>query len=434
MNIARMTISLMVAAMTALLILMLAFPEASWEAGVAGLAIWWDVLFPSLFPFFVISELMLGFGIVHFLGKLLDPLMKPLFRIPGSGGFVAAMGFASGYPVSAKLATKLREQRLISRVEGERLVAFTTSSDPIFLIGAVSVGFFGSSSLAGILAIAHYGSALLLGFIMRFYGTKEEENKGPGNEKASGGAAKGPGSEDGLQGNSSAGAAGAKFSLRLALKAMHEARINDGRSLGELLKQAVSSSLQLMAVVGGLVVFFSVVLKLLTASGIMGLLYAGVHSILGMTGLPAALAEPFMGGIFEVTLGARAAAAPADVPLMYKAAAAAFILSWGGLSVHAQVASILNGADLRYLPFLAARLAHGFLAAILLVLLWNPFMGSRSSSASFIRSEGEMLLGWGSVPDALLIFLKLISVLLIFSLLARIIHRLLMRDEGRSRK
>ncbi|WP_375142998.1 hypothetical protein [Paenibacillus sp. D2_2] len=36
---------------------------------------------------------------------------------------------------------------------------------------------------------------------------------------------------------------------------------------------------------------------------------------------------------------------------MFKAAAAAFILSWGGLSVHAQVASILNDTDLRYLPF-----------------------------------------------------------------------------------
>ncbi|GJM81041.1 hypothetical protein HMSSN139_35370 [Paenibacillus sp. HMSSN-139] len=140
-----------------LAVLMVGYPEASWQAGVRGLAIWWDVLFPSLFPFFVISEMLLGFGIVHFLGKLLDPLMRPVFRIPGSGGFVLAMGFASGYPVSAKLATKLREQRLVSRAEGERLVSFTTSSDPIFLIGAVSVGFFGNPKLAGALALAHYG-------------------------------------------------------------------------------------------------------------------------------------------------------------------------------------------------------------------------------------------------------------------------------------
>lgn len=427
MNLTRIAISLIILTMTSLGVLMVYYPAVSWEAGVTGLAIWWEVLFPSLFPFFVISELMLGFGIVHFLGKLLDPLMKPLFRIPGSGGFVAAMGFASGYPVSAKLATKLREQRLISRVQGERLVAFTTSSDPIFLIGAVSVGFFGSSQLAGILALAHYGSALLLGILLRFYGTREEESllQGSAIDMIPDQGSAPPGRMS---------SSPAKFSLRSALKAMHEARLNDGRSLGELLKQAVSSSLQLMAVVGGLVVFFSVILKLLTASGIMSLLYAGIQSLLVMASLPADLAEPFVGGMFEVTLGAKAAAAPPGVPLMYKAAAAAFILSWGGLSVHAQVASILNGADLRYLPFLAARLIHGILAASLLLLLWTPIMGSGSAAMLLISPEEEMSVGWSSVPDAFVIFLKWIAVLLILSLLARIIHRILARTEGRTRK
>lgn len=60
------------------MLLMLLHPEASLGAALRGLAIWWDVLFPSLFPFFVISEIMLGLGIVHLFGALLDPLMRPL--------------------------------------------------------------------------------------------------------------------------------------------------------------------------------------------------------------------------------------------------------------------------------------------------------------------------------------------------------------------
>lgn len=158
------------------MLLMLLHPEASLGAALRGLAIWWDVLFPSLFPFFVISEIMLGLGIVHLFGALLDPLMRPLFGIPGSGGFVAAMGYVSGYPVGAKLTAKLREQNLISRVEGERLVAFTTSSDPIFLLGAVSVGFFRDASLGLILALAHYGSGLIVGLLMSFHGRKEQRS------------------------------------------------------------------------------------------------------------------------------------------------------------------------------------------------------------------------------------------------------------------
>ncbi len=132
------------AGLGALLIIMLmaCFPSQTLESSLRGVMIWWQVLFPALFPFLVISELMLGFGIVHFFGKLLDPLMRPLFRLPGIGSFVVAMGYVSGYPVGAKLTVQLWEQRLVNRAEGERLVAFTTTSDPVFLIGAVSVGLF----------------------------------------------------------------------------------------------------------------------------------------------------------------------------------------------------------------------------------------------------------------------------------------------------
>lgn len=152
------------------MVLMLMYPSGTLAAALRGLSIWWDVLFPSLFPFFVISEMLLGFGVVHLFGALLDPLMRPLFNIPGSGGFVAAMGYVSGYPVGAKLTAKLREQQLVSRAEGERLVAFTTSSDPIFLLGAVSVGFFHDASLGLVLALAHYGSGLIVGLLMSFHG------------------------------------------------------------------------------------------------------------------------------------------------------------------------------------------------------------------------------------------------------------------------
>lgn len=386
-------------------VLMISYPEACWVAGTRGLAIWWNVLFPSLFPFFVISEIMLGFGIVHFLGKLLDPLMKPLFRIPGSGGFVAAMGFASGYPVSAKLATKLREQGLVSRIEGERLVAFTTSSDPIFLIGAVAVGFFGNPQLAGILAIAHYGSAIIIGICMRFYGTSADAQ-----------------SAQPTKSNRST------ISLHAALQAMHEARMADGRGLGELLRQAITSSLQLMTVVGGLVVFFSVMLEVLTVSHGMSILYNGLRHLLPMLALPAELAEPFIGGLFEVTLGAKAAAAPVGISLVFKTAAAAFILSWGGLSVHAQVASILNGADLRYLPFLFARIFHAVLSAILVLLLWKPLANHLPAFIPSYLSERSILSSWSAWPNLLIISLIIFSILFILSILIRIIH-LVISDE-----
>ncbi|WP_150268958.1 sporulation integral membrane protein YlbJ [Paenibacillus tepidiphilus] len=354
------------------MLLMLLHPESSLTAALRGLSIWWDVLFPSLFPFFVISELMLGFGVVHLLGALLDPLMRPLFNIPGTGGFVAAMGYVSGYPVGARLTAKLREQGMISRVEGERLVAATTSSDPIFLLGAVSVGFFHDASLGLALAVAHYGGGLIVGLLMSFHGRSEDA-------EASGKQEPQPGT-----GNAEGGR------LRTAFRAMAEARARDGRSLGELLRGAVQSSLQLIIVVGGLVVFFNVLMELLARTGILSLLFGAIAQLLPWAGLPPELSAALGSGLFEVTIGARSAGAAApSIPLEYKAAAAAFILSWGGLSVHAQVASILNGTGLRYMPFLAARLIHAFLSGALLLLLWKPLHSLGASQGS-----------WDAVPAA----------------------------------
>jgi sporulation integral membrane protein YlbJ len=340
-------------------ILLIVFPQKGFEAAVRGVSIWWDILFPALFPFFVISELLLGFGIVHYLGALLDPMMRPVFRIPGIGGFVMAMGFASGYPVAARLTSQLWDQKLVNREEGERLVAFTTSSDPIFLVGAVCVGFFHDAGLALVLALAHYGSAVMLGILMRFHGSRVLPTAAPPVSKVP--------------------------IWRRAFEAMHEARIRDGRPIGVLLGQAVNHSLGLSFIVGGLVVFFSVVLEVLTAGHIMGFLYSGIQAILELTGLPGSLAESVIKGIFEVTIGAKAAGSAAgEISLVSKMAIAAFVLSWAGLSVHAQIVSLLSNTNLRYFPFLAARFIHGVLAAVLVLLLWKPLQPVEAHLSVFL--------------------------------------------------
>jgi len=327
-----------------LIALMAAHPSASLGASLRGVAVWWDVLFPALFPFFVMAELMLGFGVVHFFGTLLDPLMRPVFRLPGVAGFAVTMGLVSGYPVGARLAARLREQEQISRTEGERLVAFVTTSDPIFLIGAVSVGFFHQPALAPLLAAAHYGGALVIGLIFRRYRRREPITR-------------------------AARTAGVRL-LPAALAAMHRARSEDGRPPGRLLQDAIGSALRLNIVVGGLVVFFSVVMELLARANILGLLDAVLQPLLRGAGLPAPLSSAFVSGLFEVTLGAKAAA-ESGAPLLYRAAAAAWVLSWAGLSVHAQIASIIGKTDIRYAPFLAARAAHGVISAALVFALWG---------------------------------------------------------------
>ena len=335
--------------------LALAMPSAALEASLRGVAIWWDVLFPALFPFFVLSEVMLGFGVVHFAGTLLDPLMRFLFRIPGLGGFVLAMGFVSGYPVGARMTSRLMEQRLLDREQGERLVVMTTTADPLFLIGAVCVGFFGSKEAAPLLACAHYGGAMLIGLPVRQWMGRGRSGKPPAALRSSFGFGR----------------------LGEAVQAMRRARLEDGRPAGVMLNDALRSSIRLMIVVGGLVVFFSTALTLLLESGLLRWLQDWTGGVLQALGLSGALASALTQGTLEVTLGAKAAASNASVPLADRLAAAAFVLSWAGFSVHAQVAGLMSRTEWRYAPFVRARLLHAAVSSLLVYALW-PLLGVKS--------------------------------------------------------
>src|SRR5699024_10821976 len=86
------------------------FPSQALEASIHGLNMWWEIVFPSLLPFFIKAVLLISFGVVHFLGVLFEPIMRVLFIVPGVGSFGWIMGMASGYPTGAKIPVRLREE------------------------------------------------------------------------------------------------------------------------------------------------------------------------------------------------------------------------------------------------------------------------------------------------------------------------------------
>lgn len=359
----------------ALVLMLVAHSQISFEAAVRGLKIWWEVVFPSTLPFIVLSEILMGLGVVHFFGVLLEPLMRPLFNVPGTGGFVLAMGFSSGYPVAAKLTTSLREQGSLTKAEGERLVSFTTTGDPLFVMGAVAIGFFHSEQMGIILSLTHYLSAILLGILFRLYAPTAAISK-PLDKTTS------------------------SLPYR-ALQAMHRARLRDRRPFGKLMGDAVQSALNTLFMIGGFIIVFSVLIQLFQAIELTAFITKLLAIILGPFGVPPSLSQAIVSGLFEVTLGAQAASdAPAAVPIVWKAAIASAVLSWGGLSVHAQVASILSTTDIRVMPYLIARSLHALLAAILTVILWKPLTSiawlQEKSVPVFLPNQSELTLSnWG---------------------------------------
>ena len=121
------------------------FPAQAAEAAKDGLLLCYNVIIPSLFPFFVLSTLVVELGLVSYLGRLLSPLMRPLFRVPGEGATALALGFVGGYPVGARTTLSLYEKGLCTKTEAERMLAFCNNSGPAFILGVVGIGIFSLS-------------------------------------------------------------------------------------------------------------------------------------------------------------------------------------------------------------------------------------------------------------------------------------------------
>ncbi|MBL5768915.1 sporulation integral membrane protein YlbJ [Heyndrickxia sporothermodurans] len=341
---------------TLIAISMIILPVETFDASKRGLTIWWGTVFPSLFPFFVISELLIGFGVVKFIGVILEPLMRPLFRVPGVGGFAWAMGMASGNPAGAKITARLREEKQISKIEAERLVSFTNYSSPLFIFVAVSVGFFHNKGLGILFAIAHYLGNILVGLIMRFYGYSKKEKLEVKNNK---------------------------FRVWEAIRALHRTRIEDKRPIGKLLGDAVVSSIHTLLMIGGFIILFSVINRLLFHLQITALLASVIKEFFAILHFPNQLTIPFISGLFEITIGSDLISRVKESTLLQQSILTSFILGFGGFSIQAQVASILAQTDIRFKPFFIARILHGLFAAIITLLIWDPIFGKQYESNEF---------------------------------------------------
>lgn len=376
------------------------YPDQALEASIRGLNMWWEIVFPSLLPFFITAELLIGFGVVRFIGILCEPIMRPIFNVPGVGSFVWTMGMASGYPSGAKLTARLRQEGQLSRIEAERLVSFTNASNPLFIFGAISVGFFHDPKLGMLLAAAHYIGNAIVGLCMRFYKTGDKYRSK--HIKIG-------------------------FSIKRAFQALHHTRIEDNRPFGKMFGDAVISSIQTLLMIGGFIIIFSVFNKLLFLIGITPIIAIGVGFLFNLLGFPTELGIPFISGLFEITLGSQMTSQVPVATLLQQVIIVSFVLAFNGFSVQAQVASILAETDIRFTPYFFARILHGIFASILALFLFKPLYIDRQTfgpQQTPVFSPVTQNLYWESILKWFELYGPIITIASLLVAVVLITHRI----------
>ena len=141
------------------------------------------------------------------------------------------------------------------------------------------------------------------------------------------------------------------------------------RPIGKLLGDAIVSSIQTLLMIGGFIILFSVLNKMITVFHITAALSFIMQHILSFFQLSTDFSIPILSGIFEMTLGSQMISQINETPLLQQAMVTSFILAFSGLSIQAQVASILAETDIRFKPYFSHELFKVFLPLFYICIL-----------------------------------------------------------------
>ena len=333
------------ALLTAVVALVLA-PQESMAGASNGLALCGNVIIPSLFPFLILSALAVELGFAARLGRLFEPIMRPLFRVNGACACALVLGFIGGYPVGARTAINLFESKLCSRTEAQRLLAFCNNSGPAFIFGVIGAGIFSDSRTGLLLYLIHALASLCVGLVFRFYG---HEKSSPSRT--------------------------------------HPSPIRTVR-FSSAFTGSVASALQSTLGICAFVVFFSVVISLLTRFGILSSLATLLASLLSPFGMTEEWASYLLTGLLELSSGVWSLSGAGS--WNGKLSMAAFMLGWAGLSVHCQVLSFLTESGLSMDTYLGGKALHAVFSAALTALVLRLFPLSQPVSAYLNEAVGTL--------------------------------------------
>ena len=313
------------------------FSGSNLQAVKSGLTLWANSVVPSLFPFFVATEILMNTNIINVLGKLLNSYMKPLFNVRGEGSIAFIMGIISGYPVGAKIASEFRKNNICSKEECERLLSFTNNSGPLFIVGTVGISMFGNTLIGVLLLITHILASITVGIIFRFWNSKNDTKYTPKKN----------------------------FS-----NTSHNENVNIS-NLGQILSESITKSLSTIFMIGGFIIIFSSIISILKSSVILNILSGFIKPVFNMFSIDTSLASPFITGVLEITNGISQICSINLKNISVNIIFCAFLLGFGGISVLLQVLSITSKTDLSIKPYIYGKLLHGVIAAFYTFLFIN---------------------------------------------------------------
>lgn len=274
-----------------------------------SLNIWVTSLIPSMFPFFVISDVLINYQITNYIPKFIKKSFSKIFNVGEQSISIFFLSLFSGFPSNARTTKILYQQKLITTKEASHTLTFTHFSNPLFILSTVAVLFLHNEQYGYLILASHYLGNIIIGLLFRNYYSTNNINYKPNPKKS--------------------------------------------QSFSTTLIHAIKSSIDTLLLILGTLTCF-----LILSSLIIYQLKIDLYT------------SAIIKGILEMTMGLKALS---TLPItdIYKVVISTMFISFGGLAVHLQVLSQLVDTDISYHPFFVARIIHALTSGTICYLLFS---------------------------------------------------------------
>lgn len=287
-----------------LFLTMLISPDIVFSGTADGLLLWFNTIFPTLFPFMFITAVLLKSGGLHIIAQIAGKPVGKIFSISAAGAFSVISGFLCGYPMGAKITADLVNANKINRSEAAYLLSFCNNTSPVFIVNFIIHKVFQSETFLVPSLVILIGVPIILSFFFRkFYLPYDNGN------------AKSFSSEENKE----------SFSFRI-------------------FDECIMDSFENIVKVGGYIIIFSVFIRLLSrfTADIPALLY--LLPVLEMTNGILILFEQFE----QITV---------SYPLIIA------LTSFGGVCALAQTKSMIHSSGIPFSPYVIQKIITAIISA-----------------------------------------------------------------------
>lgn len=297
-----------------LLLIILVLPKTSMEAAKNGLLLWFNVIIPTLFPFILLSNLIINSSLINYINYIFTWLMSKLFNLPGVAGYALITGLLSGYPVGAKITSDLLTKKSINLDQAQYMLTFCNNASPMFIIGFIATGLLDDSRIGIFMLIAIYTGNLITAFIFKIIYMK----KLPPIKKES-------------------------------------LRSRNNKSISfSLFDDCIMNAITLIVKIGGYIIFFSIILNCFYLIPIND-----------------SMIKDFLFSLIELSNGAKILTSN-NYSIQVVFVLLCTLVSFGSFSVHAQTASVLTDTGLKINKYVLSKIINAvitFITALLIVPL-----------------------------------------------------------------